>query len=421
MLDRAVRDDRLAVRAVVVAVAGMPFLRPAIGTLTPADVLIGIAVISAVLWLGTYRLPAKFPFAAPVGLMVIAGTLAAGLGNYPITGATAIAQDLALFAWCAAVANVCRTPEALSAVLRAWTASAVVWSLVLVAASVAWIPAVSGQTVQGGRAALFFVTPNQAGNYFALSLMVLLASPWPRRRLTRGLAAVAIGSALIFTASNAAIGGLLAALLVVWLLGVAQRSGVVQALAASTVVVALVSIVALVVIRYDVIDAARESQTMLVRNTIGRTERSAEDRFVKIDQLQSLYRTGGLIGYGPAATEAVLSEGTHANAKSAHNDYIATVVERGVVGALGLVLLVATLGAMAAGMAVRPARPEFAGAIRSARPLVGALIVVALGALSHEVLHFRQEWTLFGLVAALHLWARPAGDGVVQVQEGGVS
>ena len=401
-------SHRFAVQATAVSIAFMPFLRPGAGGLvTPADLAIAGAVLATALWLGTYGLLVRLPFVVPVALMVGAGALAGALGDFPAAAGVALFQDLVLFVWCAMIANVCRTPTALASVLRAWGLSATVCGALLIVAVLSGSMSFAGQEVEGGRAALTFVTPNQAGSYFAVSLLVLLASGFPRRRTSRIVAASIVFVAILLTGSNAALGGLMAALAVSWVLRVARRGGATAAIAAGVLVLAVAGTLALLVVRLDLIDSARQSDNTFARITIGRSERSANDRVARVSQLRDLYLEGGPLGLGPAATKYALAEGSSATAKSAHNDYAATLVERGLVGAIGLASLIGSLALMAARIGVRPLRPAFAAVLRSTGPLVGALVAVALSGLSHEVLHFRQIWALFGVIAALALWGRP--------------
>ena len=74
---------------------------------------------------------------------------------------------------------------------------------------------------------------------------------------------------------------------------------------------------------------------------------------------------------------------------------------------IGLMLLIGSLIRMTASFAARPIDPGFARVVTHPEFLAGALIAVAVTSVTHEVLHFRYVWPLFGLVACLYLWARP--------------
>ena len=389
------------------SIAALPLLRPGLaGALTPADLAIAASVLAVALWLGSGHLQVRVPLALSVALLVAGGQVAAIVGDHATIGAIAIAQDLLLFAWCVAIANICRTPEALAIVLRGWVWSSVAVAGLMVVAALTGSTALAGQEVEGGRAALMFANPNQAGGYFAASLMVVLCSGVISRRSLKVVAVLLVGSATLLAASNAAIGGTLLGLVVVGILTIAQRRGALIAIAVGAIAAAALTAGAVTFVRLGAVEAARQSDVRLLQNTIGRSERSAGDRLGRFEQLRDLYLVQPLLGYGPAATKAVLDDGPFNDAKGAHNDYAAAFVERGVIGAVGLMLLIGSLIGMTASFASRRVHEGFASVVRAPQFLAGALVAVAVSSLTHEILHFRYVWALFGLTACLHLWAR---------------
>jgi O-antigen ligase len=402
-------DQRMAARVVAVSIATLPLLRPGLaGAVTPADLTIAAAVLAVALWLGSGHLRMRVPLAFSVALIVAGGQVAAIVGDHATIGAIAIAQDLLLFAWCVAIANICRTPETLAIVVRGWAWSSVAVAGLMVIAALTGSTALAGQEVEGGRAALMFANPNQAGGYFAASLMVVLCSGVIRHRSLKVVAVLLLSSATLLAASNAAIGGTLLGLVVAGILTIAQRRGALIAIAVGAITAAVLTAGAVAFVQLDAVEAARQSDIRLLQNTIGRSEESAGDRLGRFEQLRDLYLVQPLLGYGPAATKAVLDDGPFNDAKGAHNDYAAAFVERGVIGAIGLVLLIGSLIGMTASFASRSLEDGFSEAIPSPQFLVGALVAVAVSSLTHEVLHFRYVWALFGLTACLHLWGRNA-------------
>jgi hypothetical protein len=398
--------DRPAAVAVGLSFACLPLVRfGATGSATLADVAIALAIATAFLWLADAGREIRLPYAVSVGLMVAAGAFAGIVGGHPLVSAQALAEDLALFVWCLAIVNVCRTPAALGAAIAAWAWSATAWAAVLVVAAATGTAAIAGQEAAAGRAALTFVNPNQAGAYFAISLMVLLAAPVPRRRAAKVAAVVLVATATVLTSSNAALGGVLAGLVVAKVIAVALRHGLVAAAALAIAATVTVGALAAAYVALDVAAAAKESDVRIVRNTLGRSERSAEDRLFRFAELRELFVDGGMLGHGPAATKPALADMGRPVPKSAHNDLFATLVERGVVGVAGLALLVGALSRAGASIARGRLRPAFSRAIAAPRFLVGGLAVVAVGSLSHEILHFRHVWALFAIVAAVSLWA----------------
>ena len=92
-------------------------------------------------------------------------------------------------------------------------------------------------------------------------------------------------------------------------------------------------------------------------------------------------------------------------ANEAHDDYLAAVVERGVLGAVGLLVLMAAVGLRVRTLIYRRQRPAFRGAVAHTAPIAGAVIGMAVFATNEQVLHFRQVWALFAVAAAYQLWA----------------
>jgi len=402
--------DRLVIMVISASLVLVPLIRPHLAAfVTPADVVMGAAVVMSVLWLGARMHLVRFPLAVPVALMAGAGALAGMVSAFPKLALIAVAQDLILYGWFLAIVNVCRTAELLEAAIRAWVWSSVVWAGLLVAAVIGGWSGIAGQTVEGGRAELTFDSPNQAGLYFALSLMLMLAARFPRRPRARLFAGAVLGTALVLTSSNAALAGVLIALLVVVVVQVRRgSSGAVGAVVATGVVITLMSASVFAFVHFDVTGAAQRSEISVINNTLGRADRSREGRIGIVDQLRDLYLVGGVVGLGAATTKMTLAAAGDPDPKSAHNDLLASFVERGLIGGVGIILLILSLILIAASI-VRPLRRSFSTIVPRPSFLVGGLVVILFASLTHEVLHFRFVWALLALIAALHLWGGANG------------
>jgi O-antigen ligase len=404
---RAHREHRFAALALGASIWLLPVLRPGMGPVRPADLAIVGSTAVVIFWLGWSRVPIRLPFVASMTLFGIAGLVAASLSGHPTVGVIAVVQDLVLLAWCLAIANVCRTPETLATVVRAWAWSATVAASVVIVGGVTGISALSGQAIEGGRASLAFDNPNQAGAYFACAFFVILsagATILPRRR--KVVMAAIVFTGVLFAASNAAIGGILLGLVVAGVLSIARRRGIASAVAVASIATLVVAAAAVAFVRFDVADAAGESDIRLLRNTLGRGSESAGDRVGRWESLGEAYLRYPVTGYGAAATKAVLDEGPFNDAKGAHNDYAAALAERGLLGSIALLVLMASITMRMASIAVRPLTRGFAAVIGAPHLLAGALVVLAISSLTHEILHFRNVWVLLGLVAAVSLWGR---------------
>jgi O-antigen ligase len=397
--------DGLARAGVVLGIASLPILQPAFANnLAPADLGLVAGIAAVLLWAGVTRQRLRLPYAAGVGVMVIAGTIAAAFGDLPWQGAVTVLQDLYLLAWAAGLANFGRTAARARFIVDVWCLSAAVWAVVLVALF-------GPSTISGGadaeRAGFTFGEQNAAGLYFALSLLVILAARRPRRWRWRALAIGAVSVALLLTGSLGAASGLFAGLAVALVLQVRARRGPDTAIAFSLALLLLIGSAALLAQRGELIETASASPNPLIRNSIGRGSDSESERVLVNQQTFGLWQTSGFLGRGPVTTEHTLRQQEAAYPHEAHNDWVAAMVERGVLGFAGILLLTLELVLLALTIwnPSRLKRP-FAEALPAPAYLVAGLVAVAVYSLTHEVLHERPLWTLFGVVAAFGLWGR---------------
>jgi len=423
-IDPRVRDDRSAALLIAVAIVAFPLLRPSgPGHFTPADAFMGAAILGAIVWAGTYRVPLRLPYLVPMAILLSTGLLAAMFGLDPGKGILTLVQDVFLLAWAAAIANVIRVPGNLSIILASWAWGATAWASLLIVGSVADLSFLVGaKTAAGSRGALWFDNPNMAAAYFLMSLFVLLLGRHPRNRLVRACACLLVLTAMILTGSNGALGALIlggaaAAFIAVW-----RRADLVMALACGTIAVVLIGGLAYVAVDGGILAGIDESSSPLVKRSLARGPRSAEGRANLFADEFELFRSGSLLGIGPAGTKANLEsskgnlESSSGVAKTAHSDYLATLVERGVVGVLGLVLLIASVNVMAYSVVLRPLWPAFARHLKNPSAIIGGVVAMAIFAITHEVLHFRYVWGFLGILAGLYLFGREVpSDPVVAV------
>lgn len=394
---------------IVVAISSLPLLRPAgPGNTGLADVGLVAAALITALWVSGRGHRLHFPYAWPTALTIGAGAVAAiGAGGNSL----ALVQDAFVFSWAIAVANLARDAQLLDVLVKAWAYSGVVWGGLMIIGVEAGLPWLSGTTARDGtRAALTLGDPNLAANYFLCALFVLRAAQRPRRRIPRLLCCAVIIVALGLTLSNGGLLALLVATQLGWIFGLARRRGFAPALLVGSVLAALTAAAVLTINFAALADKAQQS-TPLLRDSIGRQGESSTSRLDLMHTEIHLWLTDNtLIGIGPQQTEHRLRQSDASYVKEAHNDYLAALVERGVVGALAIVVLAGAV-AVRCRRIVKPGAlpPDYARAVP--RPeLLGALaIAIAGSAMLYETLHFRHVWALFGLIAALASATRSPG------------
>jgi O-antigen ligase len=408
MLSGSEPGSLFTARLVALAVICLPVLVPALPlNLTPADAPLLVAMVAFAMGAGWTGEKLTAPFAVPVWIIATAGTLAASTGRFPGQGAVAVAQDLYLFLWGATVANVMRRPAAMRVVLRAWTLSATISAGLLVGAIATRQWAIAGVGSGSSRAAFTFGEQNGAALYFVVSIMLVLATRSPYNRALRRLAVAVLVAALVATGSLAGLLGLGAGLGVAAVIVVRDRAGYAAAITALVGVVLVGGLVLFGVSRTGFVDRVKASPNVYVRNSIGREDQSKSERELLARETTALYQSAGPFGRGPASTKDTLEAEQAAYQKEAHDDWVAALVERGVVGLLGVILLAAAIAVRAAAVS----RPRHLGlGFRRVVPtpafVIGALVTVLVFSLTHESLHDRTVWTLLGLLAAMYAWGR---------------
>jgi O-Antigen ligase len=409
---------RVVLAVVACCIALTPLVVPkGPGRGTPVDLLIGLSCCAAFVWAWRTRAVLRLPYVVPTVALLVAGLIAALVSTAPRLGALAVVQEIFLFLWCAVIATVCRTPRALRVVMRTWALSATAWAALLVTAVVTGQEAVSGvgttaareiatsTELAGGRARLLFDHPNMAGIYFMAAIFVVVAAGCPRRWWLRVAAVGVLLTALVMTGSNAALGCLAGGAVVALFLHIRARRGLASAAAVLGVLVALLGVAA-VEIAPPLIAAAQQSENSFLRYSIGRSSRSADARQTLFVQQFELYARSNLLGVGPSNTRDALRAETASTVKQAHNDYLATLVERGPLGVLALLGLIGTAWVRLAVVTRRVLSPAISTAVPVPAALAGACAAFAATAVTHEILHYRWLWALLGVVAALHLLVR---------------
>jgi O-antigen ligase len=398
---------RFATLTVLAAVALLPVLRPSgPGNSAPVDVVIVVVIGATLLSVIASRSPIRLPYAVPVGVLVVAGAVGALLHEPTSAAVTALGQDVLVFLFAAAIVNACRTPDEIGAVLRTWSITATIWAWVMIVAVVIGDNGLAGITARTGtRASLTFGDANLAASYFVISFLMVVASQTPRRRVLRCIAYVVLGTAVLLTGS---LGGMLTlglALGVLTVCSVARRFGGMAAVAIMLLVAPLVFVG--VRAAYDSVTSAAQDPNSAFHDSFGRVSSSSASRDQILSEDVKLLGRASPLGEGPTSTKAALEREQVIYVKEAHNDYLATAIERGVLGVLGLVLLAGALVMRSRQALARGHEPAMARAVPRVPALIAALLTVACSAMFYEVLHFRHVWVLFGIVAAIALAREP--------------
>ena len=401
------RRPRFAVVVAVAYVAGLPLLRPS-GPVNTAPVdLFGFLLVFAVglAWLSG-RLSLRLPFAVPVSVFAVGGTLGALAGPTAGRGLMSVVQDLVLLVVCGCIASIARTAYVQRLLIRTWAMSGVVWAAVLVFGVVAHISALSGDVTRyGARASLTTGDPNLAGNYLVASLFMLYAARWPARPGRRAAATMVVILAVLLTGSNGATASLAIGALAAGVAAICLKKNwriVVGLVALAAGIIVFVGVAPVSNWQQQLVNTARDSSVPIVRDSVGRQDQSSSTRHTLLDESLELFRTDGVLGTGPGSTKSLLEDNQYPYQKEAHDDYLAALTERGPIGVFGLGLLIGTVVRRLSRL-TRVHRRSTGLRIVAPAPMIGCAIALAGSGMFYEVLHFRHLWVYLAIVAAASL------------------
>jgi O-antigen ligase len=402
---------------VCTAIVILPVLvPPGPGNTGPVDLLILVALGVLALDSLAYRTVLHLPYGLPVALLIVAGGLAALDRGRALTSGVALVQDVVLLLWGATVASLGRDPVLLRRFLRFWVATATTWSVVLVLAVNVGLDRVAGISAdEGGRASLTFGDPNRAGSYFATSFLLLMAVGWPTRRAARWCCGGILLLATAYTGSNAATVSVVVSCLFGAGVRYWRRHGVISVVLTAAVLAAPIGVLLTTVDLSSLAQRASHGGRILA-NSVARSDKGASDRVLLVSENLAVYRSHGIAGAGPGGTKALLAAEQAPYVKEAHNDYLAALLERGVLGAIGLLALWAAVIGRCLRLCSRRPDPRLLEVMARPEMLASAALAAATFGWFHEALHFRHVWVVFGLVAATSLMtgraaSREGGEG----------
>jgi hypothetical protein len=395
-------------------VALLPLLVPSgPGKSAPVDAAAVLYIALAVAGLAWRGRDLHLPAMGPLLLIMVASLVAAAFSLSVPHSMQSLVIEVYLIALLVCVANeLDGDRRGLRFVLTAWSATALLWAALLIGFKLQLLPETLQQLLldasgKGGyRVAGPSKNPNLAASYMMTSFFVLLASPWPRRRLLRLVAAGWLLAGIWVTASNGALLGVgagLGAMVVAAGLRAGRTPG--QRLAVAGAVLAACGLVgggALLafgvprvhVAEVQAVAAAQREGGGVLGESVGRLDRGVLGR---LDIWKRAWNGAGsrvLVGVGPNSASRIPVP-PRTLGRELHNDYVAFLIERGVLGLLGLLGLCVALLRWSG----RLLQADGEGRWRLAG-LGGAVIANLTLAASHESFHFRHLWVLFGLVVA---------------------
>jgi O-antigen ligase len=389
------------------AVAALPLLVPkGPGNTAPVDALAIVYLLVAMVALPRTGRKLERPAGPALLLFLAAGVVATLASDNVGLGLITLLIEVYLILLFFGVSNdLADDPRGLDRILAVWVLAAVVWTCLPVLVAVHVLPQelpIVG--VQGARPAGTSGNPNLLGSYLVTSFFVLLASPWPRARLPRLLAAAWLLWGIWLTGSNGGISGLLIGVAVLGIGAVFRRGRTREQM--QGLVGALLLLVVLVVVGTGALiewQAGRptpfrvfsdESQDSPLGSTLGRTDRGLEDRLDIWRQTWEAASPHVAVGIGPGQFVSLNLLNPKGVARSStHNDYLSVTIERGLLGLVAYLAFCLILVRWGGRLLIA----EGSGRATH-RALAGAVWANLVFGLAHETYHFRHMWMLFALL-----------------------
>jgi O-antigen ligase len=352
------------------------------------------------------RRKVPLPWIAPLAALLLVGLLS--LTVSPTGGGLlTLAVDAYLIAlMCGIACFLQRNETALTRLLTVWSLAAIGWGVLLLGSHYGFLPERLADLLDANtpsrRAAAAAHNPNLAASYLATSVFVLLSAPRPKGVVrVAGMAILVL--AVWATGSNGALLGLAAAGGLVGTAAALRRVrptrrlgtwGVLLAGAAVTVGV-LLSITNLPQPGSATVSRiARENSSGAFADTLGRLDLSVSSRERIWSGAAAGIQDSPIVGVGPGQA-ARIRTGEGVLGKGLHNDYLAALVERGILGLLALTWFVVAV--LRDGLPLLARNRIVASGTWRPAGLTAAIGVNLVIALTHESLHFRHLWVLLAL------------------------
>lgn len=367
--------------------------------LKPADLALVLLTSYGLLkaWHTHQRL--DFPLLLPMCLILFSSSVATLVGFARLESIIAIAQEIYIFVWFVALANVLKAfpLSDLGRLMKIWSVIACLESVTTLMGMLRVGPSMFYErptfdydqvTTEFIRAVGTYDNSNAVAVYLSVSFFVLLATSWPM--WLRSVLGVWLFAGMFGTGSNGALittfGGLV--LLVGVYPALQNRRDIKLLIAVIGIGVGIVAAVLLILSLLPSLLSGFGFNTSspLLFQTLGRFSHSLTSRVDILAWAWEAYRRHPW-GTGP-----------NTFASGLHNDYAAFLFERGPVGLIGWLWMIgATLLT-----SLRAANQLVNKHQRWQVLLLGAgFLACAVNAFSHEISHMRQVWILMAFLFAL--------------------
>jgi len=342
----------------------------------------------------------QVPLALPTWLIMIA-SLMATISIPTFDSLLAIIQEVYLFIWFVALTNILTTfkPSNFDMLITIWSIIAVfeaatsLMGMLKIGPAIFYTSPIKDNTLSTGafnRGFGTFANPNATAAYLAISFFILQAAIWPK------WLRIVFGSFIYMGIySTGSMGAILSTTigiitLVIFTSILNNRSRLL--LYGGGVSIVIVFAILMFFLSQskgpffslsEITSVGKENQILAL--TLGRLNHSVSGRVTHYDDAWQAFEKNPL-GSGP-------------NISDSHNDYIAYLFDRGLLGFFGwLGLVITTL--LTPLSSIKQSQNNFR--LKQILALWAGFLVVSIDAFTHEISHFRQVWVLMAFLYAAY-------------------
>jgi O-antigen ligase len=398
----------LSRRLIMIWLAGIMVLLPLDIIKLPLNMtLVDVWILMALplLWLSFVRGPQiiSLPYAVPMWLIFVASFVSTFAAPAPGNSFVVVLKEAYAYVWFVTLTAVLATLSArdLHRILAVWAGVVFLHGFVIVAQFLSpdfWRLVASfankSSEYEIYRPSGFFMNANSAAFFQLLGFVpLMLASPSRKAAVILGilllptmLATGSMGAAVAFTA------GLTVAVIAISLSG--RMFLVIKIFVRLAITISLLGGLLFFIVSHN-----QRYQEHFERIFFGRAERSSGGRFDLWQRGIDAFLNYGVFiwGVGPENFREVDPKMTD---NQLHNDFLAFLVERGLVGTLGLVLFAILVVSRAAYMVLiankYPDRARLAVVV-----FLAASVAAIVESLTHQTFHFRELWLIWALQEAM--------------------
>lgn len=357
----------------------VPILRPRLFLNTTIfDYVNGTFIVLFVIYLLSSR-KLRLRLLIPLLIMFCGSFISMLDAQVPQINLLALSQDLYLFISFIVLYNVIENKQDSGTIILLWVIFAAAQGGLM-------LSELAGNF--SARAMGTFLNPNMSGDYFGVSFF-LLFQPYIRLNwMLKPLLGILILGGLFATKSlSVMVGFLIGSLAVIALYWGHVRIATKARLGLAVLTIAIVAI-------------GFYPELERVPNLLNRAPGSVQERVTLWQTGVNVFGANPLgIGIGPGGFSIVgpIVGGVFQRKSELHSDWLSFLVERGVIGFIGLLLLFGTIAAMLfRSLKAAQSDREFLWVAG----LCGMFVFILIDALFHEVLHYRHVWFAFAAIAA---------------------